>query len=300
MNMNDFSKTFGLTHNAVNVGRLALEKAFAYEHNYVGVEHFLLAIIDVKEGLGWKVLAKSCDLNLIAAQVSRALGVGTDVGSTTPQALPLTSRLASVIGCAEAESKKMTHTYIGTEHLLLGILREGGSPSAQILVQNGLTLEKARAMVLRELEPTKVEAESAGEKVDEGSTTDVDRPPLEKVVEMVLEDTRLPHEVRLSMLNSLADGQLDSFRDKLALIVHCAIRRLNSRELLDVAVTCLRSWTLKGGMGRITTVLEATWRGDNLSDRERSRVGYVLQQLTGAEFLNRPVKCDFRDQQNFC
>ncbi len=121
---------------------LAHEEAQHFNHNYVGTEHLLLGLVRERDGLAAKVLANlGVELNKVRSAVEFIIGRGDR--PTTGEA-GLTPRAKKVIELTLAEARRLNHHSIGTEHLLLGLLREGEGIAAGVLESLGVTLEKVR------------------------------------------------------------------------------------------------------------------------------------------------------------
>jgi ATP-dependent Clp protease ATP-binding subunit ClpA len=128
---------------------LAQDEARLLDHNYIGTEHLLLGLIREEEGLASRVL-HSLDITIeeVRAQVARIVGQGDEV--TTGQ-IPFTPRAKKVLELALREALSIGHNYIGTEHILLGLVRENEGVAARILLDFGADAEKIRDEVLRML-----------------------------------------------------------------------------------------------------------------------------------------------------
>ena len=128
---------------------LAQDEARAFEHDYIGTEHLLLGILREEEGVGARVL-ESLDLTIeeVRAQVARIVGHG-DVA--TPGQIPFTPRAKKVLELALREALTLGHNYIGTEHLLLGLVRENEGVAARILLDFDADAEKIRNEIIRML-----------------------------------------------------------------------------------------------------------------------------------------------------
>ncbi|MBI1871517.1 MAG: ATP-dependent Clp protease ATP-binding subunit [Chlamydiae bacterium] len=138
------------TDRARQVIILARKEADRFNHNYIGTEHILLGLIKLGEGVAVNVLRKmGLDFETVRMEVERAVGTGPETKMIGD--IPLTARAKRVIELALDEAKKLSHTYIGTEHLLLGLLREGEGVAAKILQSLNVDIEAARAEVLKEL-----------------------------------------------------------------------------------------------------------------------------------------------------
>ena len=119
------------TDRARRVVVLAQDEAKALNHNYIGTEHLLLGLISEGEGVAAKAL-ESLDISLeaVRAQVEEIIGHGT---STPTGHIPFTPRAKKVLELSLREALQMNHSYIGTEHILLGLIREGEGVAAQVL-----------------------------------------------------------------------------------------------------------------------------------------------------------------------
>ena len=129
---------------------LAQDEAIRFHHNYMGVEHLLLGLIREGEGVAAQVLASlGADITRVRAGVEKIIGSGES--TTSPSEITLTPRLKKVIELAIDESRLLGHSHIGTEHLLLGIAREGGSIATSVLAGLGIAPESIHAAVIRTL-----------------------------------------------------------------------------------------------------------------------------------------------------
>ena len=137
------------SERARRVLTLAQEEAQHLKHNYIGTEHILLGLVREEEGVAAKVLANlGVGLNKVRASVEFIIGRGEKAGAGETGLSP---RARRVIELAIDEARYLAHNYIGTEHLLLGLLREGEGIAAGVLDSFGITLERARAEVTRVL-----------------------------------------------------------------------------------------------------------------------------------------------------
>ena len=131
---------------------LAQQESVRFNHGYVGTEHLLLGLLKLGQGVAVQVL-KSMNLNLeiLRLEVEKISG---SAGSTQLQGeIPYTPRLKKVLALAAKEAKTMNYNYIGTEHLLLGILKEGESVAAKVLVNLNVNIDVVRKEVLMALDP---------------------------------------------------------------------------------------------------------------------------------------------------
>src|SRR3712207_1325736 len=137
------------TERARQVVVLAQEEARTLKHNYIGTEHILLGLLREEEGLAARVL-ESLDITVerVRAQVVRIVGSGEEV---TSGQIPFTPRAKKVLGLALREALSLGHNYIGTEHILLGLVRENEGVAARILLDFDADSEKIRNEVIRML-----------------------------------------------------------------------------------------------------------------------------------------------------
>jgi len=154
---------------------LAREEANRLHHNFLGTEHLLLGLIKLGQGVAVNVLAKlGLDLETVRREVEKQVGTGPDqkmIGST-----PYTARVKKVIALAQKEARALHHAYVGTEHLLLGLLREGDGVTAKVLRALEVDLERTRTEILRELDPN-FQAERRDEQTTATAEEDVATKP---------------------------------------------------------------------------------------------------------------------------
>jgi len=140
------------TPRAQQVLALARKEADRFNHNYVGTEHLLLGLIKLGQGVAVNVLQKmSLDLETVRMEVEKQVGNGPEtkmVGN-----IPYTPRVKKVLALAGKEAKALNHSYVGTEHILLGLLREGEGVAARVLKNLEVDIERTRNEILRELDP---------------------------------------------------------------------------------------------------------------------------------------------------
>jgi ATP-dependent Clp protease ATP-binding subunit ClpA len=140
---------FNFTDRVRKVLQIAREEALRLRHEFVGTEHILLAVIREGEGVAMAVLT---NLNVDAEEMSRDVEAALKQGRTTPSGdleLPYTSRAKKVLELAMSAARELNHSYVGSEHLLLGLLGEEKGIAAQFLNRAGVTLELARTETLR-------------------------------------------------------------------------------------------------------------------------------------------------------
>jgi ATP-dependent Clp protease ATP-binding subunit ClpC len=149
------------TDRARRVVVLAQEEARMLSHNYIGTEHILLGLIHEGEGVAAKAL-ESLDISLeaVRAQVEEIIGQGQQAPSGH---IPFTPRAKKVLELSLREALQLGHNYIGTEHILLGLIREGEGVAAQVLVKLGADLNRVRQQVIQLVSGFQgKEAETAG------------------------------------------------------------------------------------------------------------------------------------------
>ncbi|GAH83160.1 unnamed protein product, partial [marine sediment metagenome] len=130
------------TERARRVILLAREEAKRLDHDYLGTEHILLGLIREGEGVGATALQNlGLDLARVRQEAEKAVGRGG--GALFLGQIPFTPRAKKVLELAVTEARNLGHNYIGTEHLLLGLIREGEGVAAQILTNLGADLEKS-------------------------------------------------------------------------------------------------------------------------------------------------------------
>jgi len=135
---------------AKRVLALAQDEAIRFNHNYIGVEHLLLGLVREGEGVAAKVL-NSLGVELSKARTSVEFIIGRGDATTAPSEITLSPRTKRVIELAIDEARKLGHSHVGTEHLLLGIVREGQGIASGVLESLGVGLEKVRHQVIATL-----------------------------------------------------------------------------------------------------------------------------------------------------
>jgi len=150
------------TDRARKVMALANQEAQRFNHEYIGTEHILLGLVKEGSGVGANVLKNlDVDLRKVRLEVEKLVKAGPEI--VTMGKLPQTPRAKKVIEYAIEEARNLNHNYVGTEHLLLGLLREQDGVAAQVLMNLGLKLEEVREEVLNLLGAgAEGEGESAG------------------------------------------------------------------------------------------------------------------------------------------
>ncbi|MFP6904344.1 MAG: ATP-dependent Clp protease ATP-binding subunit [Verrucomicrobiota bacterium] len=156
------------TPRAQQVLQLARKEADRFNHGYVGTEHLLLGLIALGQGVAVNVLQRmGVDLETVRLEVEKAVGVGPE--TKTVGNVPFTPRVKKVLALAGSEARNLSHSYVGTEHILLGLLREGEGVAARVLKNLNVDLEKTRVEIMKELDPNyDPEDDSSGEPIEPG------------------------------------------------------------------------------------------------------------------------------------
>jgi ATP-dependent Clp protease ATP-binding subunit ClpA len=140
------------TPRAQQVLALARKEADRFNHHFVGTEHVLLGLIALGQGVAVNVLRKlGMDMESVRKEVEKQVGTGPDekmIGN-----IPYTPRVKKVLALAAKEAKALNHTYVGTEHILLGLMREGDGVAAGVFKNLDVDVEKTRREILKELDP---------------------------------------------------------------------------------------------------------------------------------------------------
>ncbi len=140
------------TPRAQQVLALARKEADRFNHNYIGTEHVLLGLIKLGQGVAVSVLQRmGLDLESVRMEVEKEVGTGPDQKSSPN--IPYTPRVKKVLALANKEAKQLNHSYVGTEHILLGLLREGEGMASRVLTSLNVDLQTTRNEVLAEIDP---------------------------------------------------------------------------------------------------------------------------------------------------
>jgi ATP-dependent Clp protease ATP-binding subunit ClpA len=147
------------TPHAQQVLALSRREADRFNHYFVGTEHLLLGIVALGQGIGAEALKNmGIDLALIRNEIERSVGIGPDqkiIGS-----IPFTPRVKKVLALAAKQARALNDNYVGTEHLLLGLLCEADGVGARVLLNLNVNIEKARAAILKVRETSPQSAEN--------------------------------------------------------------------------------------------------------------------------------------------
>jgi ATP-dependent Clp protease ATP-binding subunit ClpA len=213
------------TDRARRVVVLAQEEARLLNHNYIGTEHILLGLIHEGEGVAATSLESlGISLEAVRGQVEEIIGQGQ---SAPTGHIPFTPRAKKVLELSLREAKQLGHNYIGTEHILLGLVREGEGVAAQVLVELGADLSWVRQQVIQVLSGYAggtVAAEQAGAR--------------RRLVRMTLPEDLRQAEVKLAHVRRAKEAAIEAedFEQAAAL-------RNQERELLARVAERERAWT---------------------------------------------------------
>lgn len=189
---------YNFTDRVRKVLQMAREEASRLHHEYVGTEHILLGLIREGEGVAAAVLTNlHIDLDDIQQKIEETVKKGKAPAPEGPD-LPYTSRAKKVLELAMSEARELNHSYVGTEHLLLGLLREEKGIAAQVLADSGISLEQARAETLRLL----------GSEMPSGTTKASSIPSSSKSAEKKSKTPALDHFCR-DLTQLAMNGELD-------------------------------------------------------------------------------------------
>jgi len=165
------------TPRAQQLLALARKEAERFNHNCVGTEHLLLGLIKLGQGVAVNVLHKmGLDLERVRLEVEKY--VGSHPATNMVGDIPSTPRVKKVLALAGKEAKALNHPYVGTEHILLGLLREGEGVAARVLKSLEVDPARTRNEILKELDPNFRPPESEAQSRQEGTKKDINTPAL--------------------------------------------------------------------------------------------------------------------------
>ena len=155
------------TPRAQQVLALARKEADRFNHNYVGTEHILLGLIKLGQGVAVSVLQNmGLDLETVRIEVEKQVGSGPE--NTISGNIPYTPRVKKVLSLSNKEAENLDHSYVGTEHILLGLLREGEGVAARVLSSLNVDINQTRQEILAEIDPN-FNPEDLGDEFEDGS-----------------------------------------------------------------------------------------------------------------------------------
>ena len=183
--MRDRDRFDKFTERARRVLNLAQEEAQRFQHNYIGTEHLLLGLVREGEGVAAKVLNNlGVDLNKVRSTVEFIIGRGDRI---ILGEIGLTPRAKKVIELAVDEARRLNHHYIGTEHLLLGLVREGEGIASGVLESLGVNLDRVRTQTIMVLSHASVPPAEGGAEKPVPQQTDA----FAKVIQLAQEEAQL-------------------------------------------------------------------------------------------------------------
>ena len=236
----DKDKNGNFSPRARRVVELARVEARRFHHNYVGTEHILLGLIKLGEGVAVNVLGRmGVELKRVRDLVEKQVGKGPEEAKA-PDNLPLTPRVQKVFTYARSEAAKLGHAYIGTEHVLLGLLREGEGVAAKVLAELNVDIERCRQEILAQIQPEEGQGGdegSAGNGNGNGGEPSEDEPPARP------EGGRQGRGERLSLLKTFGRdltelakaGELDPVigrKEEVRRVVQILCRRTKNNPIL--------------------------------------------------------------------
>jgi ATP-dependent Clp protease ATP-binding subunit ClpC len=238
------------TDRARRVLVLAQEEARLLNHNYIGTEHLLLGLIHEGEGVAATALESlAMSLEAVRGQVEEIIGQGQ---SAPTGHIPFTPRAKKVLELSLREAKQLGHNYIGTEHILLGLIREGEGVAAQVLVKLGAGLDRVRQQVIHVL------SGSAAAGMEAGART--------RLVRMTVPEELRQAEEQLAQVRREKEAAIDAEDFERA-----AGLRDKERQLLGRLAEQERTWT--AGVD-----LEAVVQENHNLHREVERLRELLRQ----------------------
>jgi ATP-dependent Clp protease ATP-binding subunit ClpC len=238
------------TDRARRVLVLAQEEARLLNHNYIGTEHLLLGLIHEGEGVAATALESlAMSLEAVRGQVEEIIGQGQ---SAPTGHIPFTPRAKKVLELSLREAKQLGHNYIGTEHILLGLIREGEGVAAQVLVKLGAGLDRVRQQVIHVL------SGSAAAGMEAGART--------RLVRMTVPEELRQAEEQLAQVRREEEAAIDAEDFERA-----AGLRDKERQLLGRLAEQERTWT--AGVD-----LEAVVQENHNLHREVERLRELLRQ----------------------
>ncbi|XHR30299.1 MAG: ATP-dependent Clp protease ATP-binding subunit [Chthoniobacteraceae bacterium] len=220
------------TPRAQQVLALARKEAEQFNHNYVGTEHLLLGLIKLGQGVAVNVLQKmGLELDAVRAEVAKQVEPGPEgkiVGN-----IPYTPRVKKVLALAGKEAKSLNHSYVGTEHILLGLLREGEGVAAVVLKNLDVDIEKTRNEILKELDPSFTPPE--GEIEEESPTASAGGNPAESAARKGEVKTPALRAFGRDLTELARKGELDPVigrRNEIERVIQILCRRTKNNPVL--------------------------------------------------------------------
>ncbi len=275
---------------------LARKEAGRFNHNFIGTEHILLGMIKLGQGVAVNILVKRLGFDLVKIRLEVEQNIHAGPDQAVLGNIPYTPRVKKVLSLAVKEAKALNHTYIGTEHLLLGLLREGDGIAGRVLTTFGCDRESICQEILKELDPN-FQQQTATERKN------VEKPPIKdlpkRYIHLLCQETddTMPPEVvvavdqaKLGLLSHLMS--LDYFKqnrtDGFALL-HSVILETDEQLVYRTCVSIYKQdVSPESFIGQTRKLFSDTDQG---SVQER-RLGTFLQMLTGKP-VRREIVLDF-------
>src|SRR6266576_3755435 len=248
------------TPRAQQVLALARKEADRFNHNYVGTEHLLLGLIKLGQGVAVNVLQKmGLDLETVRMEVEKQVGSGPEtkmVGN-----VPYTPRVKKVLALAGKEAKALNHSYVGTEHILLGLLREGEGVAARVLKTLEIDIERTRNEILKELDPNFTPPE--GEAEETAKTASVEGLAQEiasgNVPELLRDKKVITLDLALMVAGTKYRGQ---FEERIKAVMDEIRRSKNIILFIDELHTIVGAGSAEGTMDASNLTKPALSRGE--------------------------------------
>ncbi|QBG46806.1 ATP-dependent Clp protease ATP-binding subunit [Verrucomicrobia bacterium S94] len=221
------------TPRAQQVLQLARKEADRFNHGYVGTEHILLGLIALGHGVAVNALqALGIDLASVRLEVEKAVGTGPE--TKTIGNIPFTPRAKKVLALSASEARGLGHSYVGTEHILLGLLREGEGIAARVLENLGVDLDETRYEIMKTLDPD-YDPASEGEYEDDGG--EPEPPPMGSGQARGKGKTKTPalNTFGRDLTKLAKDGELDPVigrKDEIERVIQILCRRTKNNPVL--------------------------------------------------------------------
>ena len=221
------------TPRAQQVLQLARKEADRFNHGYVGTEHILLGLIALGHGVAVNALQSlGIDLASVRLEVEKAVGTGPE--TKTIGNIPFTPRAKKVLALSASEARGLGHSYVGTEHILLGLLREGEGIAARVLENLGVDLDETRYEIMKTLDPNydpSAEAEFEEEEDQDGS------PMMESMQQRGKGKSKTPalNTFGRDLTKLAKNGELDPVigrKDELERVIQILCRRTKNNPVL--------------------------------------------------------------------
>jgi ATP-dependent Clp protease ATP-binding subunit ClpC len=231
------------TPRSQQVLALARKEAANFHHNYVGTEHLLLGLIKLGQGVAVNVLQKmGLDLETVRRAVENQVGSGVESHINSIN-IPFTPRVKKVLNLAAKEAKALNHSYIGTEHILLGLLREGEGVAARVLQSLDVDIGRCRNEILAELDPNYMSSQEPPSGIFEGGMSGIPGMPMQNNPGGMSSPTLEKREVKTPALKAFGrdltelakNGELDPVigrKNEISRVIQILCRRTKNNPVL--------------------------------------------------------------------